>query len=182
MPKKIYSSNAERQKIYRQRKEEKEEASKPILPDTNPQETLVELFRRLEKLEPIPEQIDILKDMENPTIKNLAISCGRGFSKSTLASDMALWYANNYSRQIGKPIDVLLLSSQGVIYTHLDKFFREDSLLRSKLRVSGKSNAIPQKSLTLTDSWSTIFRVVPTENNIRSLRASVLVVDEEAIR
>ena len=177
---KLYGSNSQKQKAYRERVEKEEEANKPVLSVTSAVRNLVDYFKRIEKLDPIAEQISILEDMENPLIKNLAVACGRGFSKSTLASDMSLWFADNYARRIGMPVDVLLLSSQGVIYTHLDKFFRDDPALKSRLRNTGRSYEMPQKSLQLKDTWSTIFRVTPTEHNIRSLRCNVLIADEAA--
>jgi hypothetical protein len=112
-----YASNAERQSAYRERVTQKAEDSKPILPDTNELENLVDYFKRITGLEPIESQIDILNCLQDPSIKSTAISAGRGYSKTLLASIASLWYSDVYSTYTKQPIDVLLISSQSTIET-----------------------------------------------------------------
>jgi hypothetical protein len=175
-----YASNAERQSAYRERVTQKAEDSKPILPDTNELENLVDYFKRITGLEPIESQIDILNCLQDPSIKSTAISAGRGYSKTLLASIASLWYSDVYSTYTKQPIDVLLISSQSTIYNRVDTVFRNHPELKQRLRNLGRSLEIPIKSFQFKDNWSQVFRIVPTTNSIRSQRCSLLIIDEAA--
>ena len=177
---KIYSNNSERVKAFRERQAEKEEASKPILSVPTELESLVDYFKRMTGLTPIESQIDILRCLEDPSIKSTAITAGRGYSKTLLASIASLWYSDVYSSFIKQPIDVLLISSQATIYNRIDTVFRNHPELKNRLRNLGRSLEIPVKSFQFKDNWSQVFRVVPTTNSIRSQRCSLLVIDEAA--
>ena len=181
MPRKrIYANSTERVKAWRERQKEEQKRNKPKLPELTELEPLVDYFSRMEGLEPTESQVDILQCLGDPSIKSVAVSCGRGYSKTTLSSDAALWYADIYSRYINAPVDVLLVSSQDTIYTLLDRLMVKHPDLLSRLRNTGRSLSIPKKSLQFEDTWSQIFRVVPTSKGIRSRRCAVLIVDEAA--
>ena len=118
--------------------------------------------------------------LQDPTIKSTAISAGRGYSKTLLASIASLWHADVYSSFIKQPVDVLLISSQSTMYNRVDTVFRNHPELRNRLRNLGRSLEIPLKSFQFKDNWSQVFRIVPTTNSIRSQRCSLLVIDEAA--
>jgi len=173
--------NATKQRKYRERLKAKEGVKVPSIDsNNNPLKDIVTYFRELENLEPIESQIDILRCLVDPSIKSIAVSCGRGYSKSTLASVVAMYYADEYSRYAKVPVDVLLISHQPVIYQHIDKFFRDHPQLKARLRNLGRSLEIPQKSFQFKDTWSQVYRIVPTTNSIRGQRCSVAVLDETA--
>lgn len=140
-------------------------------------EDLVSYFSRITKFTPIESQIEILKAMQDISIENLVLCCGRGYSKSLLCAVTALWYADVYSEEIGRPIQVLLISGQESLYTNLDNIFHNNKDLRDKLVQSGLIKDIPREGLMLQNR-STIETVLPTNRRIRGNRCDILIIDE----
>jgi len=141
-------------------------------------ESIVKYFERITKLKAIPEQIEVLEALANPSIKNLCLSCGRGFSKTLLSALAALWYADIYSKEIGKPLEILLVSSQQRIYFHLNNFFHDNPELAERLAQKGIFKAIPVEGFQLVDTRSIVDTAVPTAGSVRSHRADIVFVDE----
>ena len=129
----------------------------------------------------LPQQIEMLNDLINIDIKSQALSCGRGFGKTMLAALTALYFADEYSKQIGKPITILLISAQRQIYDRIDEFFLNDKTLKPRLRTQPGAQSgyeIPREKLQFLDTHSIIYDVLPTIKQIEGIRADVVIFDE----
>lgn len=166
------------QKEYRERLKQKQEEDKPKIDWDKDLEPIVSYFERMNNLVTIPEQQTILDSMANFDINNLLVCCGRGFSKTQMASTFALWLADEYSRYIKQPLDITLISSQPTIYSNLDRVFLSHPELKDRLRVEGKSLTIPQKNFQFADTLGFVERILPTGKQVRSHRANVIILDE----
>jgi hypothetical protein len=177
MPKRIYPDNKTRQQAYRERHKPIEE---PIVkPDTLP--TITEYFKTMTSLEFLtPEQELILNTMVDNDVSNLMLCLGRGYSKTLMCSVVGLYYADVYSTYLQQPLDIVLISSQIQIYKYINRIFEQHKELRDRLKVEGKSFEIPQKEFSFKDNGSTVQRILPTTNQVRSLRANILILDEVA--
>ena len=177
---KYFSDNpsAEKQAAYRERVKQKEEQEKPKIDWDKPLEPIVNYFERMNNLATIPEQQTILTDMANFDIHNLLVCCGRGFSKTQMASTFALWCADELARHLKEALDITLISSQPTIYTYIDRIFLSHPELKDRLRVEGKSLTVPQKSFQFADTLGFVERILPTGKQVRSHRSNVLIIDE----
>ena len=126
----------------------------------------------------IPEQIEVVKEIVDLTIKKQLICCGRGFSKSFLSAGVALYLADVFSTKIGKPLTVLLISHQAEIYQKMDLFFDHDPELIKRLKVKGERYAFPMDELAFADNKSRILLRMDTSRSIRGNRASFVFADE----
>jgi hypothetical protein len=180
LPEKKYPDNKSRQAAYRQRLKMKEQENEPKLDYDKVLTDLVTYFEEKTGLKVIAEQRAILEAMANPNEHYIVCSCGRGFSKSLLGIIAALWYADEYSRVMKRSYDIVVISSQRTIYLLLDRVFLEHPELKARLRIEGRSLTIPSENLQFVDTLSTIQRLVPTQNKIRSHRADIIVFDEVA--
>ena len=93
-------------------------------------ETLVNYFNRVTGLTATKEQVEVLENLADITIQNVAICAGRGFSKSLMCAVTALWFADVYADHIGRPIAILLVSGQDAMYSNLDNIFHRNKDLR----------------------------------------------------
>lgn len=132
-----------------------------------------------------PEQEDMLNALIDVIIKNLAIDAGRGLGKTMCSALVALWFADVYADSIGRPIEIILLSSQPRLYWHIDNFFKwnmtedQTGYLDNKLVKHGIVDTIPKKGFKLTNG-STVYPVMPTDKGVRSRRADIIIIDEAA--
>jgi hypothetical protein len=139
---------------------------------------VIEYFRKVSKLEPSPEQTEILESLMNFDIKDQIICSGRGLGKSLLCAVFALYLADEYSTSIGKPITVLLISHQQEIYTKMDMFFRNCPELMARLRVRGDRYSMPLEQFEFTDNRSRVLMRMDTSRAIRGIHAHVVIMDE----
>jgi len=140
---------------------------------------IVEYFRtKRPDLTLIPEQEELLKDLVNVEIQKVAESCGRGFSKTLCSALVALWFADEYSTEIGRPLEILLISHQQKIYDRIDEFFLKDKSLRPRLRVKGINYEIPREKFQFTDNLSIVTTCLATSKKVRGNRCDILIIDE----
>jgi len=129
----------------------------------------------------LPEQIEMFKDLLDFKIKSQALSCGRGFGKTMLAGCAALYFADEYSRKIGKKVTVLLISAQKQIYDRIDEFFTYDKTLKPRLRIQPSATSgyeIPRERFEFADTKSVVYNCLPTIKQIEGIRADVIIFDE----
>ena len=143
-------------------------------------EDIISYGERITKFTFTDEQKDVLRSLADVNIKNLCICAGRGFSKTMLSALTTLWFADVYSDYIGKPLEILLVSSQERIYTHLDNFFRDNTDLRNKLIQTGIVWALPRNGFTLKNR-SVVNTSLATQHSIRGNRADIIFVDEACL-
>ncbi|MGB8780103.1 MAG: hypothetical protein WCD81_05580 [Candidatus Bathyarchaeia archaeon] len=143
-------------------------------------EDIVSYFRRITKLEPIPEQIEVLEALANFDIKNLALCAGRGFSKTMLCALASLWYADVYSNELKRPLEILLVSGQKRMYFHLNNFVRDNPDIKAKIVQGGMFKEIPENGFQL-ENGSIVDTCMATSKSIRGFRADILFVDEACL-
>lgn len=143
-------------------------------------EEIVDYFKRITRLVPTKEQVDVLNNLADTDIKNLCLCCGRGFSKTMLSAVATLWFADVYSDAIGRPLEILLVSSQERMYTHLENFFRDNVDLKQKLVQTGVVFVLPRNGFQLKN-LSVINTSLATQHSIRGNRADVIFVDEACL-
>jgi hypothetical protein len=141
-------------------------------------EDIVSYFRRVTNLEPTSGQIEVMKTLLNFDDKLNIVVCGRGFGKSLICSVVALYLADVYSTEIGKPLTVLLISHQNEIYNKTDLFFRNCPDLYQRLRVKGTTLLMPQESYQFKDNGSRVLLRLDTSFQIRGNDASYVILDE----
>jgi len=139
---------------------------------------IIPYFRQITRFEPIPEQIELELALTDVEIKNLAVSAGRGFSKTMCSALSVLWFADEYSTKIGRPLEMLLVSSQKRLYWHLNNFFRDNPHLSENLRQKGMFQEIPVDGFEFAHNNSIVDTALPTSKSVRSHRADVVVIDE----
>ena len=139
---------------------------------------IIEYFKRLTGLTPIPEEVELLKNLADVSIKNQAISCGRGFGKTLASAVVSIWFADEYSKEIGKPVNILLISSQAEMYDRIDRIFRDNPDLTKRLRIQGITREIPAEEFEFEDTRSRVSRHKTTSKSIRSHRADICILDE----
>ena len=140
-------------------------------------ETLVNYFNRVTGLTATKEQVEVLENLADITIQNVAICAGRGFSKSLMCAVTALWFADVYADHIGRPIAILLVSGQDAMYSNLDNIFHRNKDLRDKLVQSGIVKDVPKEGFMLRNR-STVETVLPTSRRVRGNRCDILIIDE----
>lgn len=143
-------------------------------------ENIVSYFRRITKLEPTKEQIEALEALADISIKNLCLCCGRGFSKSLLCAVAALWFADVYADSIGRPIKILIISSQKELYGHLNNFFRDNEDIDKRLIQHGIFDKVPVEGFELNNR-SIVDTCSPTSQAIRSRRVDIVFIDEACL-
>ena len=143
-------------------------------------EGIIEYFKRITKFTPTPEQIEVLEALIDVNTKNLCLCCGRGFSKTMLSALAALWFADIYSDEIHRPLEILLVSGQQRMYKHLNDFFRTNPQLSDRLLQKGMFNEVPENGFEL-DNHSVVDTALATSKGIRSHRADIIFVDEACL-
>jgi hypothetical protein len=141
-------------------------------------EDIVDYFRRITGFEPIPQQIDMLHNLIDLAIKNELLSAGRGFSKTLCCAVAALWFADVWSTENGRPLTILIVSSQKRLYWHLNNFFGNPEF-KAKLAHEGWVYNIPTERCELING-SIIYPLMDTSHSVRSYRADIIFVDEAA--
>jgi hypothetical protein len=173
----IYESNAEKQRAFRERQKEKEASLKAKIDFSKPLESFVDYFKRMTNLEPSKEQLEIIGSFVEFNV-NTIVCAGRHLGKSLISSVFALWCADELSRFLKHPVEVTLISSQSSIYELIDQIFLSHPELTQRLRVQGKSLEIPLKKFQFADTLGSVERIVPTSNQIRSHHSHVIIIDE----
>jgi hypothetical protein len=127
----------------------------------------------------IPQQRELLRDMTDSKILRQVLSCGRGFSKSMCAGLVGLYFADEYSTKIGKPLTVIVVSSQDALYSNIAEFFRWRPELKKRL-VSTPSNLneIPVKGIQFRDNYSKLIPRMATIHSVEGSRADIIIFDE----
>lgn len=123
-------------------------------------------------------QADLLKDLINFHLLHHVISCGRGFGKTMICAAVALYLADEYSTKIGRPLNVLIVSSQDALYDYINEFFRNRPDLVERLIQKSAYNMIPKNGLQFKDNLS---RLIPAKATIKAVegnRADVIILDE----
>ena len=107
------------------------------------------------------------------------LSCGRGFGKSMLSALVGLFFADVYSTKIGKPLTVLIVSSQQALYSNLAVFFRMYPALKTRLLYQPAGlNEIPEKGIQFKDNFSSCIPRMATIHSVEGYRADVIIFDE----
>jgi hypothetical protein len=141
---------------------------------------IVEYFKMVTKFTPTQEQVEVLEALVDVESKNLCLCCGRGFSKTMLCALASLWFADQYSDSIGRPLEILLVSGQMRMYQHLNNFFRANPNIKARLLQSGVFSEIPEHGFEL-DNHSIVDTALATSKAIRSHRADIIFVDEACL-
>jgi len=123
-------------------------------------------------------QADLLKDLRDFHYLHHAVSCGRGFGKTMLVSAAGLYYADEWSTQEGKQVNVLCISSQKALFDNMNIFFRNNPDLGKRLTVPPVHNWIPQDGAEFKDNHSRIIPAMATVHSVEGNRADVLIFDE----
>lgn len=141
---------------------------------------IIEYFQKLTKLKPIPEQCSLLTTLVDLNVKNQAVSCGRGFGKTLACAVATIYFTSELSKEIGRPINILLISSQAEMYDCIDRIFRDNPELTKRLRIQGITREIPSEEFEFEDTHSRVSRHKTTSKSIRSHRADIVLLDEAA--
>jgi hypothetical protein len=136
---------------------------------------IVTYFEELTGFKATQEQIEILETLTNDNIKNLIICCGRGFSKTLLASIITLWYSEKSLES--NPIKIMLVSAQDTMWKYVNSYFTTKTL-RENLIKKGLYTEIPVEGYQLKNATE-VFTKPPT-NKVRSNRTDILIIDEAA--
>ena len=129
----------------------------------------------------LPQQLEMLQDSADISIKSQAYSVGRGGGKTMIGACTALWFADEYAKEIGQPVNVLLISAQTAIYDRMEEFFYWDKTLKPRLLHPPSGTAgydIPRERFQLSDTRSIVRNALPTIKQIEGFRADVIVFDE----
>jgi len=141
---------------------------------------IVKYFEEITRFRPIPEQKILLNALADITIKNLCVSAGRGFSKTLCSGLATLWFADIYTETIGRPLEILLISSQKRMYKHLNDFFRYNRpRFEDRIVKRGVYTEVPIEGFELTNGTA-VETAMPTSKSIRSHRADIAFIDEAA--
>lgn len=141
---------------------------------------IITYFKIITKFTPTPEQCEVLTALADVNTKNLCLCCGRGFSKTMLSALAALWFADIYSDEIHRPLEILLVSGQQRMYKHLNDFFRTNPQVGNRLLQKGMFNEVPENGFEL-DNHSVVDTALATSKGIRSHRADIIFVDEACL-
>ena len=147
----------------------------------------------------IPEQIEMLRLMkEVDKYKNLAISAGRGFSKTTMAAVAGLWFADEYASGLsqqgkGRDLEILICSSQQRLYEVLNRLFEKNkerfefnevTKKYGRLKHGGVYDALMKEKAEIYTKdhkhVTTFYPVMATSQGARSHRADIVIADEAA--
>ena len=125
-------------------------------------------------------QADMLKDLIDLHYNYHAISCGRGFGKTMSAGCVGLYFADEYSTKIGKPLTVLVISSQEALYRNVGTFFEMNPSLRPRLKVQpvGPRELPASGAFQFVDNHSMFIHRLATIKAVEGIRADVIIVDE----
>jgi hypothetical protein len=123
-------------------------------------------------------QAQLLKDLRNFELLRQAVSCGRGFGKTMLVAAAGLYYADKYSTEIGKPLNVLVVSSQEALYTNIGVFFRNRPDLQERLVIKSNFDMIPKTGIQFKDNLSRLIPAKATVKAVEGNRADVIIIDE----
>jgi len=123
-------------------------------------------------------QAQLLDDLRNFHLLKQAVSCGRGFGKTMLCAAAGLYYADEYSTEIGKPLNVLVVSSQDALFDNIRIFFRNREDLVKRLLIKSVVDVIPKKGLEFKDTHSRLIPVKATVKAVEGNRADVIIFDE----
>ncbi len=147
----------------------------------------------------IKEQVELLSLMkEVDKYKNIAASCGRGFSKTMLSAGAMLWFGDEYASGLsnngkGRDMEIMLVSSQQRLYWHLNQFFEhnkerfgydETKKKFARLKHGGIYDALMKEKAELYtkdgNHVTTFYPVMATSKGARSHRADIVILDEAA--
>lgn len=126
------------------------------------------------------EQADMLKDLIDLHYPYHALSCGRGFGKTMCAGLTGLYFADVYSNKIGKPLTVLVVSSQEALYRNIGTFFEMNKSLRPRLKIQpvGPRELPASGAFQFLDNNSMLINRLATIKAVEGIRADVVILDE----
>lgn len=137
---------------------------------------IVTYFHEVTGFTPTKEQVVLLLALTNDAIMKLLVSCGRGFSKTLCSAIAILWYAEK-SLEDGKPINLMIVSSQDKMFEYVNQYFVSPALLDNLVK-KGIYTTIPVDGFQLKNGTS-VFTKHAT-GKVRSNRASIIFLDEAA--
>ena len=180
MGRKLINDGKSRQLRYYYNKKDKKEQTKASLINWDaPLMDIIDYFKYCTSYTELPiEQENMLREMVNLDIKNLICCVGRGASKTLCAGVASMYFSDQLSRVLKRPIHVLLVSSQIEIFSKIDNIFVRHPELKDRLRVEGRSMEIPAKEFEWNDTHGRVTRTIPSNNAIRARRCDVLILDE----
>jgi hypothetical protein len=123
-------------------------------------------------------QARLLTDLRDFHLLKQVVSCGRGFGKTMLGAAAGLYYSDEYSTEIGKPLNVLIVSSQDALFDNIRIFFRNREDLQKRLLIHSAVDVIPKKGLEFKDTHSRLIPVKATIKAVEGNRADVIIFDE----
>lgn len=130
--------------------------------------------------------------------KNLAISAGRGFSKTSMAACAGLWFADEYASGLsqqgkGRDFEIMICSSQQRLYEILNRIFEKNkerfeynevTKKYGRLKHGGVYDALMKEKAELYTKdhkhVTTFYPVMATSQGARSHRADIVIADEAA--
>jgi hypothetical protein len=126
----------------------------------------------------LTEQVTMATDLANMKILNHLVDCGRGFGKTLLCAVLGMYFADVYSTMIGKPINVLIVSSQEALSNYINQILRNRPDLVARMKERGVKDFLPQKGLEFSDNGSRLIPRMATVHSVESYRADVIIFDE----
>ncbi len=123
-------------------------------------------------------QANLLKDLTDFHLLHHVVSCGRGFGKTMICSAAALFLADEYSTKIGKPLNVLIVSSQKAMFENTTTYFRNRPDLAERLLVRSPIDLVPKDGAQFKDNLSRLIPAKATVGSVEGNRADVIILDE----
>lgn len=175
MVKKIYETNAERQRSYRDRLKLKEEEDrlkgieKSVLLNLD----IISFFTRMVGSAPNPKQAELLLSLENDNVHQYAICSARQCGKSLTIAVWAIYRSLHHSRET-----ILLSSAQeSWVYDHISKIFTNNSELQQYVAWEGKKGIIPLTGYETIFNSRVLLRGC-SEKALRGVPADIVILDE----
>lgn len=138
---------------------------------------IISFFRKVTKLEPTQDQINLLEALTNPAIMKIIVSAGRQTGKTLCCAVAVLWWALEYN----SPVRILLVSAQdNWLYDHIRTIFnvnREE--FAKEITQEGTFSLVPLHGFE-TVSGSKVHVRGSTEKNIRGIGVDIVFLDEAA--
>ena len=169
-------TNAQKQKNYRQRLQEKE--AKANLSIDILSLNMVDFFIRVTKLTPTQKQRDLLLALENlddNSLRKIIISAGRQSGKSMSCAVAAVYLTLKYK------IPVLIASAKdNYIYGHIVKIFADNPELHQFVVTQGVYEVVPKDGYKIKNGGELIL-LTSTEKGLRGASGRVMFLDESEL-
>ena len=137
----------------------------------------VEFFRKVTKLTPTQDQINLLDNLTDPASKKIIVSAGRQTGKTLTCAVAVLWWALEY----GTPIKILLASAQdNWMYDHIRTIFNNNrEEFAKEITQEGTFSLVPLHGFE-TVGGSKVHVRGSTEKNLRGIGVDIVFLDEAA--